>query len=64
MSQPNNINKKLDELKIKIEWFYSDDFDLSKATKEYKNTIDLAKEIEKDLTSMKNEIKVLAEDFN
>lgn len=64
MSQPDNINKKLDQLKTKVEWFYSDEFDLSKAAAEYKNTVALAKAVEKDLESMKNEIKVLSEDFS
>ncbi|MFV0485158.1 MAG: hypothetical protein ACK5MU_02955 [Candidatus Saccharimonadales bacterium] len=64
MSQADSINKKLDNLKVKVEWFYSEDFDLSKATSEYKKTLELAKEIEKDLGEMKNEIKVLSEDFS
>lgn len=64
MPQPDNINQKLDNLKTKIEWFYSEDFDLAKATQEYKSAIKLAKQIEEDLTEMKNEIKILSEDFS
>lgn len=64
MSQPDNINKKLDTLKTQIEWFYSDNFDLQKATQEYKKTLELAQQIEKDLKEMKNEIKILSENFS
>ena len=47
-----------------MEWFYGDDFNLENATEKYKATIKLAKEIEGDLNSLKNEIEVLSEDFS
>ncbi len=58
------INEKIEELKSGVDWFYSDDFDLDEASKRYKELIKLAKEIESDLTEMKNEITVIAEDFS
>jgi exonuclease VII small subunit len=64
MSQKETINQKLDTLKSKVEWFYSDEFDLSKATTAYKAATTLAKEIEKDLTEMKNDIEVISKDFS
>ena len=58
------INAKIDELKAGVDWFYSDEFELDKATTKYKELTDLAKDIEKDLAELKNEIKVIDEDFS
>jgi exonuclease VII small subunit len=59
-----NISDKIDELKTGVEWFYSDDFKLEQASEKYKEMTSLAKEIEKDLAELKNEIKVIEEDFS
>jgi peptidoglycan hydrolase CwlO-like protein len=59
-----NIREKIDELKGGVEWFYSDDFKLEEASEKYKALTGLAKEIEKDLAELKNEIKVIEEDFS
>ncbi len=58
-----NLNEKLKDLDKKVEWFYSDDFKLEKATEKYKEALKLSEEIEKDLKNLKNEIEVLSEDF-
>lgn len=58
------ISTKIDELKAGVEWFYSDEFELDKAASKYKDLTVLAKDIEKDLTELKNEIKVIDEDFS
>lgn len=63
MSEKLNLNQKIEKLDKEVEWFYSEEFDLGQAVEKYKNTLKLAKEIEKDLDEMKNEIEVLAEDF-
>lgn len=57
------LNEKIAELDKKVEWFYSDEFELEKAVEKYKEATKLAGEIEKDLTELKNEIEVLSEDF-
>ena len=59
-----NISEKIDDLKSGVEWFYSDDFRLEDASEKYKSMTELAKEIEKDLAELKNEIKVIEEDFS
>ncbi len=59
-----NISEKIDDLKVGVEWFYSDDFKLEDASEKYKAMTELAKEIEKDLAELKNEIKVIEEDFS
>jgi uncharacterized protein YfcZ (UPF0381/DUF406 family) len=59
-----NISEKIDDLKAGVEWFYSDDFKLEVASEKYKAMTELAKEIEKDLAELKNEIKVIEEDFS
>ena len=58
------INEKIEELNSKVEWFYGDDFKLEEASEKYKEATKLAKEIEADLESLKNEIKVIEEDFS
>jgi exonuclease VII small subunit len=64
MASEKNISDKIDELKTGVEWFYSDDFKLEDASEKYKALTGLAKEIEKDLAELKNEIKVIEEDFS
>ena len=59
-----NVSEKIDELKSGVEWFYSDGFKLEEASEKYKALTTLAKEIETDLNDLKNEIKVIEEDFS
>ena len=59
-----NISDKIADLKTGVDWFYSDDFKLEEASAKYKELTSLAKEIEKDLTDMKNEKKIIEEDFS
>ena len=64
MSEKKNISDKITDLKTGVDWFYSDDFKLEEASAKYKDLTKLAKEIEKDLAEMKNEIKLIEEDFS
>ena len=63
MTESKTISQKIAELDKDTEWFYSDEFNLDEAVLKYKNAIKLAKEIEKDLDELKNEVEVLLEDF-
>lgn len=64
MTEKVSLNQKIEKLDAQVEWFYSDDFRLEEATNRYREAVNLAKEIEKDLDSLKNEITVIAEDFS
>ena len=64
MAEKMSLNQKIEKLDAEVEWFYSDDFKLDEATTKYKDAVKLAKEIEEDLSELKNEIEVLAEDFS
>lgn len=64
MAEKMNLNQKIEKLDTEVEWFYSDDFKLDEAVDKYKAATKLAKEIEKDLNELKNEIEVLSEDFS
>jgi exodeoxyribonuclease VII small subunit len=64
MAEKKNLNAKIAELNEKVEWFYSDEFELSEAVERYEEATKLAKEINADLDKLKNEIKVLAKDFS
>ncbi len=59
-----SLNQKIEKLDGQVEWFYSDAFKLEEATSKYKEAVELAKDIEKDLKELKNEITVLSEDFS
>ena len=63
MTENKSITKKIEELTNSTDWFYSDDFNLDEAVKKYKEAIELAKELQKDLSDLQNEIEVLTEDF-
>lgn len=58
-----SLNQKIADLDKKVEWFYSDDFELEKAVANYKEALELSQEIEQDLKNLKNEIEILNEDF-
>lgn len=64
MAEKPSLNQKIGELDKQVEWFYSEDFKLEEAVDKYKSAVKLAKEIEKDLNELKNEIEVLSEDFS
>ena len=64
MAEKMNLNQKIEKLDGQVEWFYSDDFKIEEAVDKYKEAAKLAKEIEKDLNELKNEIEVLGEDFS
>ncbi len=64
MAEKLSLNQKIEKLDTEVEWFYSDDFKLEEATSKYKEAVVLAKEIEKDLSELKNEIEVLTKDFS
>ena len=65
MSNPAKptLNQKIQDLNAQIQWFYSDDFSLDQAEKNYQTAITLAKDIETDLKTLKNSIEVLSHDF-
>lgn len=62
--QKTTITDKIDQLNQKTEWFYSDDFSLDEAAKKYQEATKLAKDIEKDLGALKNEIEIISKDFS
>lgn len=59
-----SINQKIKELDSSVEWFYGEEFSLEKASEKYKKAVELAREIEEDLKSLKNKIEVVDKDFS
>ena len=59
-----SINAKISELNDQIQWFYSDDFSLDQVEEKYKTAINLAKEIESSLETLKNNIQIIGKDFS
>jgi exodeoxyribonuclease VII small subunit len=65
MSQTNKtIQQKIVELGEIVAWFDSDEFSLEEALEKFKQAEKLSDEIEGDLTSLKNEIKIVKEKFD
>lgn len=67
MSEANNnktVQQKLSELSELVAWFQSPAFALEEAVTKFKAAETLAEEIEKDLTKLKNDIKVVKKRFD
>ncbi len=66
MSEAKNktVQDKLAELSELVEWFQSSTFSLEDAVGKFKQAEQLAEEIEKDLTKLKNDIKVVQQRFD
>jgi exodeoxyribonuclease VII small subunit len=58
-----SIQEKINELSKMVAWFDSDEFELEAALDKFKEAEKLATEIEKDLTSLKNEIQIVRKKF-
>lgn len=63
MIENKTLGQKIEELEKSTDWFYSDEFNLDEAAKKYKEAIELAKELQKDLSDLQNEIEILDQDF-
>lgn len=67
MSTKNNdptVQEKLTELSELVVWFQSGAFSLEEALGKFKAAETLADSIEKDLTKLKNDIKVVQKQFD
>lgn len=56
-----SIESKIRHLDEMVEWFYSEDFSLDEAISHYEKSVQLASEIEQDLTKLKNQVEVIAD---
>ena len=64
MSAKNkSIEEKMNQLRELVTWFESDEFVLEQASDKFKAAATLAKEIEHDLTKLKNDITVVKKSF-
>ena len=59
-----SINQRLEQLDQQIEWFYGEDFSLEQAAEKYQAAATAAKEIESDLSEIKNQIEIIDRDFS
>lgn len=65
MSQKNKtIQEKMSDLDKLVAWFDSEDFEIEQALEKFEQAEKLANEIEQDLESFKNEIKVIKKKFS
>jgi len=63
-SKGKTVQDKLSELSELVAWFQSAAFKLEDAFDKFKQAEALAEEIEKDLTKLKNDIKVVKKKFD
>jgi exodeoxyribonuclease VII small subunit len=63
-NNPKTIQEKIATLDELVAWFDSDNFTLETALDKFKDAETLAEEIEKDLSSLKNEIEVVKQKFD
>lgn len=59
-----SIEERLQQLEEKVRWFEGDEFQLEQAVERFKDAEEYAANIQKDLTSLKNEITVLKQSFD
>ncbi|MNR56085.1 exodeoxyribonuclease VII small subunit [compost metagenome] len=64
MTQNKSIQQKTTELTELVAWFDSDDFTLEQALDKFKAAEKLAQDIEKDLTTLRNDIEVVKKSFD
>lgn len=64
MTEKKSLNQKIEDLDQAVEWFYGEDFALEQAPAKYQAAVKLAKDIEKDLKNLKNQIEVIDQDFS
>ena len=65
MSEANKtVQDKLTELSELVTWFQNPAFKLEEAVTKFKQAEKLAEDIEKDLTKLKNDIKVVKRKFD
>jgi len=63
-SKDKTVQGKLTELSELVGWFQSASFKLEDALGKFKQAEALAEEIEKDLTKLKNDIKIVKKKFD
>ncbi|MNL86354.1 exodeoxyribonuclease VII small subunit [compost metagenome] len=63
MTQNKSIQQKTTELTELVAWFDSDEFVLEQALDKFKEAEKLAQDIEKDLTTLRNDIEVVKKSF-
>lgn len=65
MSKNNGtVKENIAALQVLLEWFESDDFSLEASIDKYKEAERLAKQIEGQLSELKNEVNVLQQSFD
>jgi exonuclease VII small subunit len=62
--QNKTVQEKLSELSEMVGWFQGASFKLEDAVDKFKAAEKLAEEIEKDLTKLKNDIKIVKKKFD
>ncbi len=56
-----SLEAKIAQLNQDVEWFYDEDFQLDQALEKYRAATELAQEIERDLTELKNSVEVIGD---
>jgi exodeoxyribonuclease VII small subunit len=63
-SDNKTIQERIAQLETLVAWFDSDEFSLEVALEKFKEAEALAKSIEKELSTLKNEIEIVKQKFD
>lgn len=63
-SNSKTVQQQIDELNELMEWFEQEDVDVEQALKKFEEADKLAKDIEKRLSSLDNDVNVLKQRFD
>ena len=62
-NKTESVEAKMVRLREMVAWFESDEFNIEQASTRFSQAAELAKEIEDDLSSLKNEINLVKQSF-
>lgn len=64
MSKKTDFKQQLEELEKIVEWFESEEVDIDKALEKFERGMELASDLEKQLSDMENKVQEITRKFN
>lgn len=64
MSKKTDFKQQLEELEHIVEWFESEEVDIDQALEKFERGMELASNLEKQLSEMENKVQEITQKFN
>ncbi len=64
MSKKTDFKQQLEELEQIVEWFESEEVDIDQALEKFERGMELASNLEKQLSEMENKVQEITQKFN